>query len=102
MGLCTVHIDAYRGQKRVLDPPELELQVVESYTMGTLGTEFESSMRAASAHTPEPSLQPQKTFSPMLHSKVGLSVVTHIRICPQQSGGRGRSIANSTIAWAAQ
>lgn len=25
MGLHIVHTDAYRGQKRVLDPPELEL-----------------------------------------------------------------------------
>lgn len=50
MGLCIVHTDTYRGQKRALDPPELELQVVESYTMGTVGTEFESSIRAASSY----------------------------------------------------
>lgn len=101
MGLWIVHIGAYGGQKRTLDPPELELQMVESYTMGPLGTEFKSSVRVASALTPGPSLQPQKTFPPMLYSKVGLSVVTLICNCPQQSGGRGRRIANSTVAWAA-
>lgn len=40
--------DAYQGQKRVLDPLELELQAVMSCPVWVLGTELGSLARAAS------------------------------------------------------
>lgn len=39
----------HRGQKRVLDPLELELRVLANWLMWVLGTEPRSSVRAASA-----------------------------------------------------
>lgn len=43
-----VHVEAYRGQRRVSDPLELELQVVVSCLRWMLGTEPMCSARAVS------------------------------------------------------
>lgn len=53
-----VHLSAValRGQKRAVDPVELESQVVLSSLMGMLGTKLRSSAKAQSS--PEPPLWP--------------------------------------------
>lgn len=47
-----------RGQKRVSNPLEFELQLVKSYLIQSLGNETESSVRAARALNADLSLQP--------------------------------------------
>lgn len=47
-----------RGQKKVLDPLELVLQVVVSIQLWVLGLELQSSGRTDSAVVSRPSLQP--------------------------------------------
>lgn len=44
--VCVCLCNACRGQKETLDPLELELQMVMSYLMWTLGVEFGSSAKA--------------------------------------------------------
>ena len=48
--MCTMRISgAHRGQKRALDPLELELQMVVNCRVGAAGTKLHSSVRVASA-----------------------------------------------------
>lgn len=47
--LCYPHVGTLRGQKRVCDALELELQAVVSYPVWVLGTKLESSGRALRA-----------------------------------------------------
>lgn len=47
--LISICVCAYRRQKMVLDPLELELQVVVSHPESVLGTELRSSGRTASS-----------------------------------------------------
>ena len=57
-----VCVGAHGDQKRVLDPLELEFQVVVSCLMWVLGTKPRSSARAANTLTAEPSLQPLSIY----------------------------------------
>ena len=65
-----------RGQKRVLDVLELELQAVVSHLVRALGTEPGSSVRAANALNPQ-------VISPacILYSYDMVTVTFHICIC---------------------
>lgn len=57
MYVCAAHVgNAYGGQKRAMDPRELELQTVINYHVGA-GNGTESSGRTVSALAIEPSLQ---------------------------------------------
>ena len=47
VSVCLVFVDAHRGQKRVSDLLELELQAVVNSPLWVLGTELWSSARAA-------------------------------------------------------
>lgn len=55
-----MHKGAYRGQKKVMDALELELQVVVSHHLGA-ENESGSSLREVSALTIETSLQTRKS-----------------------------------------
>lgn len=52
VGMCTMHTDACGGQKRELNPLELELLVAVSHLKQVLGIQLESSKRATIALRP--------------------------------------------------
>lgn len=67
------------GQKRLLGPLELQLQVGMSNSTWMLGTRPESSARVASTLAAEPPLDP---LSPSLLSKKKLWLLTCYTLCP--------------------
>ena len=48
LGLCGMHSEVHRGQKMVLNPLGLGLQVIVSHSAPVLGTELHSHGKAAS------------------------------------------------------